>query len=132
MSPRRAHGDLEAAVLRAVWAAGRPVSPAEVRDDLGGEDAYTTVLTILRNLEAKDFVDHVTEGKAHRYAPKVARRAARRSALAKIVDKLFHGSPEQLVAQLVEDEELSADDLRRLRALLAEPKAAAKKGGTKK
>jgi predicted transcriptional regulator len=105
---------------------------SEVRDKLPADLAYTTVLTILRNLEAKGFVDHVAEGKAHRYAPKVARRAARRSALAKIVDKLFHGSPEQLIAQLVEDEELSSDDLKRLRALLADPKPTPKKGGSKR
>jgi predicted transcriptional regulator len=41
------------------------------------------------------------------------------------MDKLFHGSPEQLVAQLVEDENLSAADLKRLRSLL---KPASKKG----
>ena len=76
------------------------------------------MLTILRNLEAKDLVSHTTEGKAHRYVPRVARKAARRSAIARVVDKLFHGSPEQLVTQLVEDEQLSADDLKRLRALL--------------
>jgi predicted transcriptional regulator len=62
----------------------------------------------------------------------VASQTARRSALAKIVAKLFHGSPEQLVAQLVEDEELTADDLKRLRSLLNEPKPAAKKGGGNK
>ena len=95
--------------------------------------AYTTVLTILRNLESKGLVRHEAVGKAHRYFPRVARRAARQTVLGRIVDKLFHGSPEQLVAQLVEDEELSADDLKRLRALLTEPKAGAKKsGGTKR
>src|ERR1700755_1810075 len=124
-------GDRELDVMGVLWDLGSG-TVSEVRDKLPVDLAYTTVLTILRNLEAKDFVDHVAEGKAHRYAPKVARRAARRSALAKIVDKLFHGSPEQLVAQLVEDEELSADDLKRLRALLGEAKAAPKKGGTKK
>jgi predicted transcriptional regulator len=89
-----------------------------VRDKLPVDLAYTTVLTILRNLEAKEFVSHTAEGKAHRYVPRVAQRTARRSALARVVDKLFHGSAEQLVAQLVEDEQLSAEDLRRLRALL--------------
>jgi BlaI family penicillinase repressor len=95
-------------------------------DRLPADLAYTTVLTILRNLEAKEFVSHSAEGKAHRYFPRVAQRAARRSALTKIVDKLFHGSAEQLVAQLVEDEELSATDLRRLRAMLGGQKP---KGG---
>jgi predicted transcriptional regulator len=43
-----------------------------------------------------------------------------------MLDKLFHGSPEQLVAQLVEDEQFSAADLKRLRAMLSTP---SKKGG---
>ena len=118
-------GDRELDVMGVLWDLGSG-TVAEVRDRLPAELAYTTVLTILRNLEAKDLVDHTAEGKAHRYRPKLARRDARQSALSRIVDKLFHGSPEQLVAQLVEDEQLSADDLRRLRALLAAP---AKKGG---
>jgi len=126
-------GDRELDVMGVLWDLGSG-TVAEVRDKLPADLAYTTVLTILRNLEAKEFVTHSSEGKAHRYVPMVARRTARRSALSKIVDKLFHGSPEQLVAQLVEDEELSADDLHRLRALLADAptgKTTAKKGGKK-
>jgi BlaI family penicillinase repressor len=118
-------GDRELDVMGVLWDLGSG-TVSEVRERLPADLAYTTVLTILRNLEAKELVTHTTEGKAHRYVPKVARRAARRSALTRIVDKLFHGSPEQLIAQLVEDEHLSADDLKRLRALLA---AQAKKDG---
>lgn len=110
-------GDRELDVMGVLWDLGSG-TVAEVRERLPADLAYTTVLTILRNLEAKDFVSHSAEGKAHRYFPRVARSTARRSALTKIVDKLFHGSAEQLVAQLVEDEELSGADLRRLRALL--------------
>ena len=117
-------GDRELDVMGVLWDLGSG-TVSEVRDKLPADLAYTTVLTILRNLEAKGFVDHSAEGKAHRYVPKVARRTARRSALAKIVTKLFHGSPEQLV----EDEELSADDLKRLRALLTDSKTSSKKGG---
>ena len=113
-------GDRELDVMGVLWDLGSG-TVAEVRDRLPADLAYTTVLTILRNLEAKELVDHTAEGKAHRYRPKLARRAVRQSALSRIVDKLFHGSPEQLVAQLVEDEQLSSDDLRRLRALLAAP-----------
>lgn len=123
-------GDRELDVMGVLWDLGSG-TVAEVRDKLPADLAYTTVLTILRNLEAKEFVYHSAEGKAHRYFPQVARRAARRSAITRIVDKLFHGSPEQLVAQLVEDEELSAEDLKRLRALLGEPKQPTRKGGKK-
>lgn len=118
-------GDRELDVMGVLWDLGSG-TVSEVRDRLPADLAYTTVLTILRNLEAKELVDHTTEGKAHRYTPRVARRTARRNAITRIVDKLFHGSPEQLIAQLVEDEHLSPEDLRRLRALLA---AQQKKGG---
>lgn len=122
-------GDRELDVMGVLWDLGSG-TVAEVRERLPADLAYTTVLTILRNLEAKSLVTHSAEGKAHRYIPKIARTTARRSALSRLVDKLFHGSPEQLIAQLVEDEQLSADDMRRLRALLAAtPK---KKGGTKR
>jgi predicted transcriptional regulator len=121
-------GDRELDVMGVLWDLGSG-TVAEVRDKLPADLAYTTVLTILRNLEAKELVDHTTEGKAHRYRPRVARKTARRSALARVVDKLFHGSPEQLITQLVEDEQLSADDLRRLRALLSTQE---KKGRSKR
>jgi len=118
-------GDRELDIMGVLWDLGSG-TVAEVRAKLPVDLAYTTVLTILRNLEAKEQVSHTTEGKAHRYVPRVARTAARRNALSRVLDKLFHGSPEQLVAQLVEDEKLSAHDLKRLRALLTTPP---KKGG---
>jgi BlaI family transcriptional regulator, penicillinase repressor len=120
-------GDRELDVMGVLWDLGSG-TVSEVREKLPAELAYTTVLTILRNLEAKELVRHTAEGKAHRYYPRVARKVARRSALTRMVDKLFHGSPEQLVAQLVEDEALSHEDLRRLRALLTTQE---KKGGKK-
>jgi len=122
-------GDRELDVMGVLWDLGSG-TVSEVRERLPADLAYTTVLTILRNLEAKELVTHTAEGKAHRYVPRVARRAARRSAVSRIVDKLFHGSPEQLIAQLVEDEHLSADDLKRLRALLSAQ--AKKEGGSKR
>jgi predicted transcriptional regulator len=121
-------GDRELDIMGVLWDLGSG-TVAEVRAKLPVDLAYTTVLTILRNLEAKELVSHTAEGKAHRYVPRVARTAARRSALTRVLDKLFHGSPEQLVAQLVQDEKLSAQDLKRLRALLST--SGKKSGGTR-
>ena len=121
-------GDRELDIMGVLWDLGSG-TVAEVRAKLPVDLAYTTVLTILRNLEAKELVSHTAEGKAHRYVPRVARTAARRNALTRVLDKLFHGSPEQLVAQLVQDEKLSARDLKRLRALLST--SAKKSGGAK-
>lgn len=110
-------GDRELDVMGVLWQLGSG-TVAEVRAQLPADLAYTTVLTILRNLEEKGFVTHKTEGRAHRYLPRIARQKARESAIARLVDKLFHGSPDLLIAQLVADQRLTADDLRRLRERL--------------
>ena len=107
-------GDRELDVMAVLWEL-ESGTVAEVRDKLPADLAYTTVLTILRNLEEKGFVSHSAEGRAHRYHPRLGRLAARRTVLSKLIDKLFHGSPEQLMAHLVEDHAFTADDLRRLR-----------------
>lgn len=93
---------------------------AEVRERLADKLAYTTVLTVLRTLEQKGHVGHAGEGRAHRYRPLVKREAAGRNALRRLVEKVFQGSPELLMTQLVSDERLSDEELRRLRRLLAE------------
>ena len=106
-------GDRELDVMGVLWEIGSG-TVGQVRERLDARLAYTTVLTILRNLEAKQFVVHEEEGRAHRYFPRVAQSAAQRSALARLVDTLFGGSPEQLLARLVDDRALGADELRRL------------------
>lgn len=119
-------GERELDVMAALWEM-KSGTVEEVRKRLDTRLAYTTVLTILRNLEAKGFVSHEEEGRAHRYAPRVAQRAAQRSAVARMVDKFFGGSPEALVARLVDDNALSADELRRLARSI--PGSRKKKGG---
>ena len=112
-----AFADRELDVMAVLWELGSG-TVTEVRDRLPADLAYTTVLTILRNLEGKGFVRHEEEGKAHRYFPLVARQTAERSAVARLVDRLFQGSPELLLTRLVDDGALSADQLRRMRERL--------------
>jgi predicted transcriptional regulator len=111
--------DREAELMDVLWERG-PSTVAEVKGELEDELAYTTVLTMLRNLEAKGYVRHETEGRAHRYAAAIARDAARRSALRHLASKLFKGSPSLLLAHMVSDGKLTDDEVRRIRKLLAE------------
>ena len=110
-------GTRELDVMRALWDL-RSGTVADVRDHLDADLAYTTVLTILRNLEEKAYVSRKTEGRAHRYYPRIGRRAARRSAVERLVQTLFHGAPEELIAHMVEDRTLTRSDLDRLRATI--------------
>jgi len=109
--------DRELDVMKVLWDRGS-ATVAEVRERLPDDLAYTTVLTVLRTLEEKGHVGHRGEGKAHRYFPLVERRVAGRSALARLIDTVFNGSPEMLLSQLVTDRDLSEDELKRLRRLM--------------
>jgi predicted transcriptional regulator len=118
--------DRELDVMAVLWQRGSG-TVAEVRDALDDELAYTTVLTVLRTLEEKGYVTHTAEGKAHRYAPAVTQHAAGGSALSRVLDKIFDGSAELLLTQLVSDRKLDAGELRRLRKLLDERLTARKR-----
>lgn len=109
--------DREADVMEVLWERGSATA-AEVRDAITDSLAYTTVLTILRRLEMKQYVGHTEEGRAHRYHPLVARDQARRSALRQVIDRLFGGSNEHVLVHLVSDNQLSAAEIQRLRELL--------------
>jgi predicted transcriptional regulator len=109
--------DRELDVMAVLWERGT-ATVAEVRDALEDRLAYTTVLTVLRTLEEKGRVAHEGAGKAYRYYPLVERQAAGTSALSRVVDKLFRGSPALLLTHLVGDSRLSEEELRRMQKLL--------------
>ena len=118
--------DREAELMEILWQQG-PSTVAEAREGFADDLAYTTVLTMLRTLEAKGYVSHSAEGKAHRYEAVVARHIAQRSALRSLARKLFKGSTELLVTHLVADEKLTDAELKRLKTLLNERAEARKR-----
>jgi predicted transcriptional regulator len=102
---------------------------SEVREALGEEVGYTSVLKMLQILEEKGHVRHEGEGRAYRYYPKVKPEEAGRTALGRIVNKIFHGSAELTLARLVEERPISPKELERMRAILDE---LAESGGSDK
>jgi len=116
--------DRELDVMTVLWARGSG-TVAEVKAALRDDLAYTTVLTMLRILEAKGHVRHEGEGRAHRYFAVIEERVARRGAIHQLLQRFFEGSPELLLTELVSDRSLTAKDVRRLqRALAARAKGA--------
>jgi predicted transcriptional regulator len=109
--------DRELDVMTVLWDRG-PSTVTEVQTELADRLAYTTVLTVLRLLEEKGHVGHSEEGRAHRFHPLVERAHASKSALRRLTNRLFSGSPELLLTRLVEDDKLSAEELERMRELL--------------
>jgi len=109
--------DREADVMQVLWDHG-PSVVSDVQNQLNDKLAYTTVLTVLRTLEAKGYVGHEEEGRQHRYFATVQEQAAQKSALKHLLGKLFKDSSELLFARLVSDQKLSAEQIRRMRKLL--------------
>lgn len=81
---------------------------------------YSTIQTILRILEVKGYVAHDKVARAFVYRPLVDERQARRRALRHLVGRLFNGSPSLLVLNVLEDEEIDAAELKKLKKLIEE------------
>jgi len=108
--------DRELDIMGVLWTRG-PSTVAEVQEALEDDLAYNTVLTMLKIMEEKGYVSRSPEGRAHRYAVEVEREEAGESALERVTERMFGGSPEKLLLRLV-DTQLDPDELRRMRDLL--------------
>lgn len=80
--------------------------------------AYTTASTVIRILEKKGFVHSRKEGKAHIYSPTITKQVYESRTLGHVVGRLFENTPSALVARLINDNNLSKDDIKALRKLL--------------
>jgi BlaI family transcriptional regulator, penicillinase repressor len=118
-TPSPALTDAEARVMAVLWdrqtatVGDVVVSLAKVR-----VVSYSTVQTILRILEEKKYVAHDKVARAFIYRPLVDERQARRRALRHLAGRLFNGSPSLLVLNVLHDEEMDPDELRRLKKLI--------------
>jgi len=109
----------ELEVMSVLWRRGS-ATVTEVKDDLEGPLAYTSVLSALQTLEEKGYVRHESEGRAYRYFPAIAAERAGKSAISRIKDAMYQGSAERMFAHLVSDRKLSRGELERMRVLLAD------------
>jgi predicted transcriptional regulator len=80
--------------------------------------SYSTVQTMLRILESKGYVRHEKQGRAFVYRPVVDEKQARRKALRHLVSRLFDNSPTLLVLNVLEDDAISPEELRRLKKMI--------------
>ena len=113
---RRGSGELEAAVLSVLQDATAALSPAEVRELLGSDLAYTTVVTILSRLHAKGVLRRRKDGRAYRYTPVADQPGLAARQMTRVLD----GEPdrEAVLSRFVS--ELSDRDEDLLRRMLGE------------
>jgi BlaI family penicillinase repressor len=108
-------------IMSVLWELGE-ATVSEVRDRVDPSLAYTGISSMIRTLEMKGYVAHRRgEGKTHVYFPAIDRETAGESALGRVLDKIYGGSPIKLLAHLVDQHRLSDKELARMRELLKRP-----------
>jgi len=99
-------------------------SASEVREQMEDAPSYSAVRAMLRVLEEKGHVRHQAEGLKYVYVPTVARDRAKRTAVKHVMETFFNGSPEQIVAALldVSSTRLTREELDRMSQLIEKAK----------
>src|SRR6202140_782192 len=99
-------------------------SASDVREGMEDAPSYSAVRAMLRVLEEKGHVKHQAEGLKYVYVPTVAREKAKRSAVKHVLDTFFNGSPEQIVAALldVSSTRLTREELDRMAEMIERAK----------
>ena len=113
--------------MEVLWSKGA-CTVQQVVDTLPPETplAYNSVLTTIRILEKKGYVEHKKDGRAHVYRPVVARQDAARSEVRNLVRRMFRNSHELLVLNVLEEEQIDLAELNRLREMLKQKEEGAK------
>jgi predicted transcriptional regulator len=127
MPPKRSNTltEAELRIMRILWERGESlVSELVAAMPEGTPLAYTSVLTTVRVLERKGYVHHRQEGRAFVYRPRVAERDASRSEVRHMLHRFFGNSPERLLLTLLGDEDVSPDELQRLKTAIAKAESA--------
>jgi predicted transcriptional regulator len=110
----------ELRLMKVLWSRGEStVAEMVAATAAEGELAYNSVLTTIRILESKGYVTHRQEGRAFLYNSAVGEDEASRSEVRQLLQRFFGNSRERLLLSLLGDDELTPDELRRLKEMLA-------------
>lgn len=111
--------DAELRVMKVLWEKGSG-TVQRVLDSLTEKPAlaYNSVLTTIRILERKGYLEHSKDGRAHVYSPIVPQQEATRSEIRHLVSRFFRNSHEDLVLNILEDQGIEPEEIDRLRKML--------------
>lgn len=110
----------ELRLMKILWDRGES-TVAEMVTAISAEEAlaYTSVLTTIRILETKGYVSHRQGGRAFLYSSCMGEIEASRSEVRHVLQRFFGNSRERLLLSLLGDDEISPDELSRLKEAIA-------------
>ncbi len=122
VGPRKL-GDLQLKIMKVLWARGR-ATVSEVQQDLDGAKAlaYTTVATMLRKMESRGLVRHLSEGRTFIYEAAYEESSVSKNMADDLVERLFEGRLSSLVSHFLSTRDVSEEELDRLEKLVRKSK----------
>jgi predicted transcriptional regulator len=116
-------GRLELQIMNVVWEKGT-ATVYDVKEALGKgrKPAYTTILTVMRNIEAKGYLEHNVDNRTYIYRATISKKAVQHGILGDILERFFEGSPFLLMNSLVEQNKISMEELVQIKQLIKETK----------
>lgn len=113
-------GRLELQIMNVVWDRGK-ATVHDVKNALSRrKPAYSTILTMMRKLEAKGYLEHDVDERTYVYHPTISQEAVRHGILGDILDRLFEGSASLLLNSLAEQNRISEKEQREIQKLIKE------------
>jgi len=118
-TPKAVPTDVELEILKAIWQRGQ-ATVREIYQDLSAHRkiAYTTVLTMMGILEQKGHLKKTAGERAYVYRPSQPQGRVVEGMVNEFVQRVFNGSAKPLLVHLVEDPNMSAEELREIEKLL--------------
>lgn len=112
--------DSELALMRLIWEAKEPVGTGYLAEILGKEKGWTrsTIQVLLARLEEKQFVTFRKEGRLKYYTPLVQEEEYRKSETRTFLEQFYHNSYKGLIAALVQEEEMSEEDIQEIMSII--------------
>ncbi len=112
---------LQLAIMQVLWRC-KEATVAEVREALAGEQrdlAHTTIATMLVKLERKGVVEHRAEGRAYIYRALIEPQQVKSTMVTDLVERLFGGNLTAMMTHLLDESDVTREELSRLKALIS-------------
>ena len=110
--------EVELELMDVLWERGQ-ATVAEIVEALPEERlAYSSVLTMMRILEQKGYVNHEKDGRAFIYRALIDRQQAQKSVIGYLLKRFFNNSPELLVVNLLEHEDVGPEEVKQLKRMI--------------
>ncbi|MBD3671962.1 MAG: BlaI/MecI/CopY family transcriptional regulator [Planctomycetaceae bacterium] len=112
-------GGRQLAIMRLLWEHGES-TVADIQNTLDVERplAYSTVATVLSRMEQKGLVTHRSEDRVYHYRAAISQSETGDSIVGELVERIFGGSPSELVNHLLSSDQVDAEELQRIKELV--------------